>query len=85
VDAHLLVRGHRAVDERPALLAAVLVAQLAEDLLVLPPPQNLLLQLRVVGDRRQRGERVLRVVSLGSGNKRPGWRVSVGYDIGKEL
>jgi hypothetical protein len=85
VDAHLLVRGHRAVDERPALLAAVLVAQLPEDLLVLPPPQNLLLQLRVVGDRRQRGERVLRVVSLGSGNKRPGRRVSVGYDIGKEL
>ena len=50
VDAHRVVRRDRPVEEAVALGAAVLLAQLVEDALAVPPAEDLLLEGRVVGD-----------------------------------
>jgi hypothetical protein len=57
-----------------------LLAQLLEDLLVLPPLQNLLLQPRMVGHGRQRLEDLLHPSILGTGNNDSPARVSVMKD-----
>ena len=53
------VRGDRPVHEPELRPAAVLLSQLLEDLFVLPPLQNLFLEPRMVGNRRQRREDLL--------------------------
>jgi hypothetical protein len=52
VDRQGLVRGHRPVDEAPDGPPAVLLAELLEGLLLLPPGEDLELQRRVVGNAR---------------------------------
>jgi len=80
VHAKRLVRRHRAVDERPRLVASVLIAHPLEDLLVLPPLQNLLLQPGMIGNGRQRLEDLLHPSILGGGNNNSGPGVSVKKD-----
>src|SRR6266508_2280790 len=57
MDAHRVVRRDRAVEEVPALPAAVLVAQLLENALPVPPREDLSLESGVVGDGGKRRER----------------------------
>ncbi len=58
VDAHRVVGRDRPVDEAPALAAAVLLAQLVEDLLLVPPREDVLLEDGMVRNRRKLGERL---------------------------
>src|SRR5439155_12516553 len=62
----------------------VFLAKLLEYLFVLPPLQNLLLEPRMVGNRRQRREDLLHPASLGAGNKDSTAGVSTNNDRGKE-
>src|SRR5205823_13355920 len=64
------VRGDRPVHEPKLRPASVWFAQLLEDRFVLPPLQNLLLEPRMVGNRRQRGEGLLHPSILGTGEQR---------------
>ena len=50
VDAHRVVRRDRAVEETEALAAAVLLTQLVEDALTVPPGEDLLLEGGVIRD-----------------------------------
>src|SRR5262249_2948282 len=60
VDAEvLLVRRHRAVEERPGRPAAVLLAQLLERPLALPEPEHVELERVRLGRRRERIEHAL--------------------------
>ena len=54
VDAHRVVRRDRAVEEAEPLAAAVLLAQLVEDALAVPPVEDLLLESGVIGDGWER-------------------------------
>src|SRR5207248_6176519 len=60
VDAHRVVRRDRPVDEAPARVAAVLLAEAGEDALLVPPREHLVLERRVVRDRRKRHEGFVR-------------------------
>ena len=64
VDAHRVVRRDRPVEEAVALGAAVLLAQLVEDALALPPGEDLLLERRVVRDGWKRLERHASILRL---------------------
>jgi hypothetical protein len=68
VDAERLVRGHRAVDEAEAGTARVLLTELAERLLALPPFEHLQLETRVVGHARKRLENLRHQPILATGN-----------------
>ena len=54
VDAHRVVGCDRAVEEPEALTAAVLLAELVEDPLAIPPVQDLALERCVIRDRWER-------------------------------
>src|SRR5205807_498576 len=58
VDAHRVVRGDRPVEEAEALAAAILLPQLVEDPLAVPPGEDVLLQGGVVGNLRELRERL---------------------------
>jgi hypothetical protein len=70
VDAHGIVGGDRPVEEAEPLAPAVLLAELVEDPLPLPPGEDLLLEGCVIGngwERFVRYEAILRVEYAAAG------------------
>src|SRR5439155_8887106 len=72
VDAHRVVGRDRPVDEAPALVAAVLLAQPLKGPLLLPALEDLVLERRMIRNGRQRLEDRLHLSMVPSGNNSSG-------------